>query len=202
MALEQDTAARLASAARDLILESGLTGLSMRAVARACGVSATAIYRHYEDKDALVTAAVLEGYRAFGSYLMVALQEPTPRARLRRMGERYFDFAREHRHDYQLIFMTNCSELGLEKLDEKTRQQLGSTFQLLQDRIAECQADAGFRQGDPRALAAYVWASLHGLASLLITDGLGQSPEEVEFLIQQQLDLVDAALLRPPEASP
>ena len=89
----------LAQAARDLLLSTGLSGLSMRKVARACGVSATAIYRHYQDKDELVAQAVLEGFRIFGSYLMDALEQKTPIRRFRVLGRRYFDFALDNPAD-------------------------------------------------------------------------------------------------------
>ena len=51
-----DTAARLLACARDLFLAEGVAGFSMRKVASAAGVSATAIYRHYDDKETLLFA--------------------------------------------------------------------------------------------------------------------------------------------------
>src|SRR5690606_17936636 len=114
----------LAQAARDQLLLAGLSGLSMRKVASACGVSATAIYRHYQDKDELVAQAVLEGFRIFGSYLMAALQHRTPIRRFRVLGRRYLDFALENPADYRLIFMTDCRELGMTHLDELSRREI------------------------------------------------------------------------------
>lgn len=189
-----DTRERLRQAARDTLLETGLAGFSMRRVATACGVSATAIYRHYADKDALVGAAVVEGFRTFGQYLLSALEQPTPSARFRHLGQRYFDFAQDHRADYQLIFMTDCKALGLSKLNDDSQRQVGGTFQLLQDRIADCQRCGDFRTGDPRELAAFVWACVHGLASLLVTGNLGADAIERAALVTQHLDLLEASL--------
>lgn len=189
-----DTSTKLLHAAREALLEGGLAGFSMRRVASACGVSATAIYRHYEDKDALLSAAVVSSFRTFSFYLMSCLHEPDALARFRHLGQRYFDFAREHPHDYQLIFMTPCAQLGLTKLDQTSRQQIGGTFQLLQDRVAECQAAGLFRAGEPRSLAAYIWASYHGLASLFITGNLGATEDETTALVSQHTELVSAAL--------
>lgn len=184
----------LAQAARDLLLETGLSGLSMRKVADVCGVSATAIYRHYEDKDELVAQAVLEGFRVFGSYLMDALEQRTPIRRFRVLGRRYFDFALENPADYRLIFMTDCRALGMTRLDELSRREVSGTFQLLQDRISECQRAGIFTKGDSRALAASVWASTHGLSSLIVTGNLSESPGEIETLIKLQLNLIERGL--------
>lgn len=185
----------LSRAARDILIQDGLSGLSMRKVASACDVSATAIYRHFEDKDALLASAVIEGFRIFGSYLMDALEEATPDARFRTMLQRYFDFALENREDYRLIFMTDCEKLGLHKLDEVSEREAAGTFQLLQDRIAECQSSAYFKAGDSRTLAASVWSSVHGLASLFLTGNLGSDPAETQKLIQAHAHLVERALL-------
>lgn len=166
----------------------------MRKVAGVCGISATAIYRHYRDKDELVAQAVLESFRIFGSYLMDALEERTPIKRFRVLGRRYFDFALENSADYRLIFMTDCRQLGMKHLDELSRREISGTFQLLHDRIHECQRAGVFIKGDPRALAASVWASTHGLSSLLVTGNLSEDPNEIETLIQLHLNHIERGL--------
>jgi AcrR family transcriptional regulator len=142
----------------------------------------------------LVAAAVDEGFRTFATYLLDALEEDTPIERYRLMVRRYFDFAREHSQDYRLIFMTDCNQLGFTRLDEIAQREVSGTFQLLQDRIAECQGAGVFRKGDPRALAASTWASVHGLASLLLTQQLGETEEETTGLIELHLSLVESGL--------
>lgn len=186
------TREQLVDAARGLLIEHGLSGVSMRRVASACGLTAAAIYRHFPDKDSLLSAAVLEGFRMFGSYLLDALEMGSPRDRFRHICQRYFDFSREHRHHYQLIFMTDCARLGLTRLDDTAQQEISGTFQLLQDRVAECQAAELFVAGDSRALAASVWASVHGLASLIITGQLDMA--DTDDLIRLHLDQIERGL--------
>lgn len=193
------TRRQLLSAARDLLVKQGLSGFSMRRVAAACGVSATAIYRHFSDKDALLAQAVLEAFRTFGSYLLDGLEETTPLRRFRKLGHRYFDFALDHRHDYQLLFMTDGRTLGLTKLNETSKRELSGTFQLLQDRVVECQRAGVFLPGDARALSAYVWSSVHGLASLLLTGNLDVGPVDIERLVTQQIDCIERSLTATPK---
>jgi AcrR family transcriptional regulator len=53
----------LVRVAMELLEESGETALSLRAVARRAGVSPAAPYRHYADREALISAVAAVGYR-------------------------------------------------------------------------------------------------------------------------------------------
>ena len=65
--------------ARDVLATQGLDALSMRSVADKAGVSATAIYHHFDSKQALVEEVVSRGYGRFGDYLEAAIApHPTP----------------------------------------------------------------------------------------------------------------------------
>ena len=48
------------------IAESGAASLSLRAIARELGITAPAIYNYYPDRDALVTALIIDAYTSFG----------------------------------------------------------------------------------------------------------------------------------------
>lgn len=187
----RDTRHDIVIAARDLLIEEGLSGLSMRKVALACDLSATALYRHFDDKDGLICAAVQEGARLFASYLMTALRQAhSPRARLRLMGQRYFDFALEHPRDYELLFMVNSRALELPKLDEKAQEECSAGFRLLVDRVVECQRSGDVRPGDPELWAASIWASVHGVASLVTSGHLRVPPDALREIQCVHLDAI------------
>src|SRR5690349_913586 len=101
-----DTRARLLEHAREVYLEGGTAHFSLREVARRVGVSAAAVYRHFDNKEALLGAVCEEGFRTFSSYLLRALAEPTPLGRLQSAGDFYLRFATENPHDYRVIFMS------------------------------------------------------------------------------------------------
>lgn len=164
----------------------------MRKVGAKCGVSAAAIYRHFPDKDALLASAVAEAFSRFMGYLTAALPEPTPVARFRAVGRQYFAFATEQSAYYQLIFMTNCGELGFERLDRETRERARGTFQLLVDRVAECQEAGHFLPGAARTQAAYAWSCLHGVASLYLTGNVDEA--QLSVLVEAQLSALETAL--------
>lgn len=195
---EPNTRETLIGCARDLLVAEGFGSFSLRRVAALAGVSPTAVYRHFEDKDALLVATVLRGSALFTSYLLRALNETTPRERLRALGRHYFDFAVENPADYEVLFVANHRDLGLDKCDEKTRAETGVSFQLLVDRVAECQRSGDVRDGDERTLALSIWAGVHGIVTLALSGRLGAEPalcREV-FLFHQEILLAGVA---PPE---
>ena len=192
------TKAEILAAARDLFLERGLDGVSMRAVAERVGVSATAIYRHYRDKKELLAATVADGFELFRRSLAQALRRPTPRERLLATGERYLRFAFEHPRYYQVLFMA-WEELGLLDLPRPSPGQLSPGLRFLVDRVDECAAAGLLRAPtDPLQTALLFWAEVHGLASLWLAGGGREHVGEVRYraLARGALrQLVDGLLL-------
>lgn len=162
------TRSDLLHAARALYLREGMHGLSMRAVAEKAGVSAPAIYRHFESKEDLVFELCREGHRTFATYLARGLAGKTPRERLVQTGLGYLDFALEHRAFYVVLFVTPSEQLGFEKLGQRNMEEGALTFQMLVDRVRECIDTGVLANRDPVAVAIEIWAHVHGLASLYL----------------------------------
>ena len=177
-----DTRALLLIAARDVFLETGVAGFSLREVARRVGISPAAVYRHFEHKEALIIAACTQGFQIFSSYLVRALSAPTPLARLQAASEQYRAFGLENPLDYRFIFMSPAEEV-CPAPDPELEPDLPqySTFRFLVDRVREC-IDAGvLKPGDPEPVAVYVWAHVHGLVSLRLSAHLGWLGDEQAF---------------------
>jgi AcrR family transcriptional regulator len=174
----EGTKARLLHEARDLYLEAGFARFSLREVARRVGVSAPAVYRHYSSKEALLGEVCAAGFRQFGSYLLRALSEPTPRARLVRSGELYYRFGIENPRDYRVIFMGDAEPFMPQK---NSKGNPDATFQFLIDRVRECMQARILKKRDEPEVAAIIWAHVHGLVSLRLTGHLGQVGDDDEF---------------------
>jgi AcrR family transcriptional regulator len=162
----------LAAALRSLE-EDGLEALSLRALAQGAGVSKTAPYRHFADRQALLVALAAEGFRMFADALETGLAEAQPPGAhhpaepTRSLSRAYLDFARANPTLYRLMF----SRLGYGLHSETCRLNAARAFTCLQRAVAQSQA-AGWRPAqEPRALALSVWAQAHGWAGLL-NDGL------------------------------
>lgn len=153
--------------ARDIYLADGLRGMSLRAVARCAGISAPAIYKHFDSKEALLLEVAMTGHRRFAAYLARGLRGTTAKERLMRTCMAYLDFAMEQRAFYMVMFVAPPEHLGFERLEQANANEGAITFQMLVDRITECIGSNLLAPGDPVAHALTVWAHVHGLVTLL-----------------------------------
>src|ERR1700716_647506 len=90
-----DLRAALVRAAMELLEESGETALSLRAVARCAGVSPAAPYRHYADREALISAVATVGYRELAERLAAAHPAPATPEQLASVAVAYVQVALE-----------------------------------------------------------------------------------------------------------
>jgi AcrR family transcriptional regulator len=175
-----DTRTRLLKNAREVYLEGGVAHFSLREVARRVGISASAVYRHFDNKEALLGAVCEEGFRTFSRYLLRALAETTPLGRLRAAGDFYLRFAIENPHDYRVIFMSSVEDRGLEP-GGAPPQGTSPTFQFLVDRVRECIDARVIAPGDATEVAATIWAHVHGLSSLRLSGHLCSVGDDEAF---------------------
>lgn len=160
-----DQRARILASACDLYEEAGLDGFSMRKLARNVGVTAPALYRHYESKEHVLADVVREAYREFSKYLYHGLEGGTPEERLRRGGEGYLDFALEQPRWYKMVYISP-EQIGMEELPEDIESMGCAVHQFWVDRLRECM-DAGLlKPGEPEEVALTMWAHAHGLITL------------------------------------
>jgi AcrR family transcriptional regulator len=153
-----DLRTALVSAALELLEEGGATALSLRAVARRAGVSSAAPYRHYEDREALVSAVAAVGYRELAGRLAAAHPAPSTPAQLASVAVAYVQFALERPALFRIMFGELCDRDNEERVAATAAVSL-----YLQEIVARC-----FPQSDPEALAPAIWALVHGLAFLYL----------------------------------
>ncbi len=171
-----DQREKILSCACELYLNDGLDGFSMRKLARSVGVTAPALYRHYESKEHVLIDVVREAYREFTGFLYRALEGRTPEERLAKAGDGYIEFGLRHPRWYRIVF-TAADRLGLDELPADVEAQGCAIHQFWVDRLRECM-DAGLlRRGDPAAIGMTIWAHSHGLITLY-HNGHFQTDEE------------------------
>lgn len=159
--MSDDIKSRIVGAARALYFDRGPDAVTMRAVAERVGVTATALYRHFADKEALLKEVVGEGSRLLGSHLFRALEAPTPLERLRATAMAYLDFSMAQPQAYRALF-----ESGIDDEASPVERQRGAVSRFLRDRVREAMDAGVIAPGDPDGAALTLWSLLHGLASL------------------------------------
>lgn len=150
----------LIAAARALLDEGGPDAVGLREAARRVGVSPTATYRHFRDKEALLAAVATEGFREFGAALAAAARSASP---LPAMGAAYVDFALARPGMFGLMF----SPLIGRRADYPDLQAAAdAAFATLRGGVGSQVEAGGF---DMQAISA--WSFVHGFARLVL-DGV------------------------------
>jgi AcrR family transcriptional regulator len=171
----------LLRAAEDLVRRHGVNQVSLRAIARAAGVSHAAPYHHFADLDDLLAHAAASGFVR----LREAMLEPhspdaaTPIERLQRAGISYVRFAAENPELYRLMFSDRLR-------DVREHPELASASAAAYRALGELLTPPGGNApkveaaSDPSPQARAAWATVHGLAMLLIDGRLDVDPEQTE----------------------
>jgi AcrR family transcriptional regulator len=177
-----DLARAMLQEAVRVIKDRGVEALTLRGVGETLGVSRTALYRHFTDKQALLTAVAREGFRTLRTELHEAwLGGGRGREGFERMGEAYVRFAVANPSHYRVMF-GGLLESG--ETDIELGEQAGNAFQLLVDALAEQQQAGLVRKDDTLMLARYIWAIVHGVAMLALDGQLQHQQTDAETLIR------------------
>ncbi len=148
------------------IAESGMEKLSLRALAREAGVSSTAPYRHFSSRESLLAAIASRGFRNLTQKLDRSLASGTSfEARFIAMGMAYVNHAVEDPVSYHLMF----GEMAGSGKYADLSAAADDCFSRL---LLTLEANAPLARLGVTALelSAAVWAGVHGIAGLLITD--------------------------------
>jgi AcrR family transcriptional regulator len=161
------------------IQSEGVRGLTLRSVGESLGVSRTALYRHFADKDALLSAVAGEGFRSFRLRLIDAWElEGRGWRGFEAMGLAYVGFAIEHSSHYRVMF----GGFVRGGPDAELVREAAGAFQALVDAIVELQQQNLMPADEPVQLARFIWAIVHGIAMLAI-DGQFRPPHvDIEAL--------------------
>jgi AcrR family transcriptional regulator len=151
----------LIAAARDLLSREGPGAVSLREAARRVGVSATATYRHFQDKEHLLAAVAAEGFVEFALNLKTGGAQA-----FNGMGVAYLEFALKYPGLFRLMFGPLL----------KTREKYAELAQASDAAFLILMEGAkGAAGADPETIAYAAWSFSHGLARLAIDDVI--SPE-------------------------
>ena len=175
----------LLQAALGLIAEKGAAGFTFADAARFAGVSPAAPYRHYRDRDDLLSDVAKRGFEEFEQRLSKAWDDgkPEPRAAFERLGKAYLAFARDEPAFYSAMF-----EAGLpQDISPELRAAGDRAFAVVR---RACETVSALLPADKRPpalmMALHIWAFSHGIASLFARgDGAKRSlPMSAEDLLE------------------
>jgi AcrR family transcriptional regulator len=154
-------------AARELLARTrSVDAVSVRAIAERVGVTPPSIYRHFSDKQALIDAVVADVFAELDKHLHEATRDATrPIDRLLACGRAYVAFALQRPEHYRLGLMGHANAASERANPALVRSVLGC----LEPFVAACVREGSLPRRDLRSLTLELWATAHGVASLLIT---------------------------------
>lgn len=166
--------------------EHGLEGISFRRLAAAADCSRTTPYRYFKNKADLLAAVRQSEFQRMADATELAAQaENNPDNRLRAIAESYIHFALEHPDAYRVMY-------GVSQQDEQHYpeliEQIKRTQQPMITAVEEA-VETGLIHGDPVNIVQVLWAGLHGLISLHLSDKLhtGRGIDELAEVMLRSL---------------
>lgn len=171
--------AALLDAAEGILERDGAPGLTLRAAARAAGVSHAAPAHHFGDLTGLLSELAAVGYRRFAERLVEAAARAgaDPRSRLTALGTAYVHFARDHPNLFLLMFRGERLDQSRPALHEAS----AAASAVLRETVSGGRPTGGAEgAGIGDALAA--WCLVHGFAMLMIDGRLPRERSADELL--------------------
>lgn len=184
-------------AGAELIEAKGVAEISLRAVAKQAGVSHSAPYRHFKDKNALLAGITEVGFSQLDEAMKQAVIDnpQAPREQLIAAGVAYIDLAIRYKQMHNLMFGGSwqfCDN------SDKLKQVSNSAFEGLVKIIKNGQQLELYKKGDAEVLALTAWSLVHGYAMLASTgqlSHLAESDEKILALAKMvELNLINGLL--------
>lgn len=222
---QENLAAAIRVTAWKQAAEAGAAALSLRAIARELNITAPAIYNYFPDRDALVTALIIEAYTSFGD-AQLAARDSAPaedlNERLRAIGRAYRGWALAQPERYQLIFGTPLAgyQAPMEQVFPAAARALGALVSVVEAiRLAGRLRAPDFPQVQPAyqmsfeawknyggeadilslSVAMLIWTRVHGLVALEIAGHLPPFGPDGDDLYRYEIQAVEAQFILPAE---
>ncbi|MCX4244351.1 TetR/AcrR family transcriptional regulator [Paraliomyxa miuraensis] len=158
----------IVQAAIELGTELGEEGLTMRGIAARLGVSATALYQHFEGKASILRAIRFHGLALMNRSVAPAFDHTDPLDQIRESALAYINFARSNPWLYSLLFGGDL--VDYDSLTDEEREVLLYPQVKVQSAFQVGKEQGKLRVDIDVATSPFLlWASNHGLAMLLIT---------------------------------
>lgn len=174
------------------IQHDGIGALTLRTIGLRLGVSRTALYRHFTDKRALLSAVATEGFRLLTARLLDAGKAGGVRG-FNAMGTAYIRFAMGNPSHYRVMFGGFVND---GPRDEDLVRESTAAFQALVDAIVALQKAGAMRKDDPLQIAQFIWAAVHGVSMLIIDGQFAHQQAPIDDLIQFAVERINTGVVR------
>jgi AcrR family transcriptional regulator len=193
-----DLPAALVAAVESAVAECGVSGVSLRDVARRAGVSHSAPAHHFGSKAGLLTAFATAGYQLLAESVIkeaAASDAADGAAELAAIGRGYVQFALGHPAHFEVMFRLDALNPGNAGFVAASEAAYG----LLTATVERCRAAGRLHGRSPEVVAVSAWSLVHGLSTLWISGRLSErlTEQDPQRLAAAVSDLFVEAVLPP-----
>lgn len=162
MSIDSENRRRILDAAHAIFAESGLAGLSVRAIAARAELSTIGVYSHFKGKQGILLALYADGFARLGDAADITAKDASIADLVPLLVNRYIDFARDHPGHYQLMFGADRAQCGeassIGPIARASIERLAATLSRLHPAA---------QPPDSALQVAYrVWVLMHGYVTL------------------------------------
>jgi AcrR family transcriptional regulator len=191
-----DLPAALLEAVDSAVADAGVSGVTLRDVARRAGVSHGAPAHHFGSKAGLLTAFATAGYHLLAESVIDEVVASGPGdgpAELAAVGRGYVRFAVAHPAHFEVMFRLDA----LDPADTRFAAASEAAYGLLLATIGRCQAEGRLHGRSPELVAVSAWSMVHGLSALWISGRLAEriTEQDPQRLAAEVSDLFVEAVL-------
>lgn len=180
---------------RQILIKEGFGNLSMRKIASALDVSATALYSHFKGKDDLLVALIEESVEMLlGQLAHAAERETDAISRLKQMALAYVQFGLERPQEYEIMFVVRSEEMP--RYPKEKFRKVRSAYSMLADTIREGHLTGMIEEPEPELAAYSIWAQLHGVVSVILNQRLDAKVSREEFVEHSVDHIIDGFVVR------
>lgn len=183
-----DLRASLVASAQQMLQEQGIENLSLRKLADKVGVSRTAPYHHFKNKNELLCAIAEQGFHQLQGLQEQVFATPRPLPeQCREFVLTYLHFAHQHPPLYDLMFGRTIWQQ--QQATEALQQVAYPNFQYHLRLVSQWQKQGLLADSpDSLRLAQVIWATMHGIARLLI-DGIYADASHLEEMCNVAVEM-------------
>jgi AcrR family transcriptional regulator len=180
----------LLQAALGLIAEKGAAGFTFADAARSAGVSPAAPYRHFRDRDELLSSIAQRGFEQFEAMLTKAWDDgrPDTLSAFERVGRAYLAFARNQPAYYSAMFESGVP-IDVNPMLSAASERAFGIIRAAAERLAAL-TPPGVARPPALMIALHIWSMSHGIASLF-----GRGDAARRKLPMSAEDLLEAGVL-------
>ncbi|HEX2715075.1 MAG TPA: TetR/AcrR family transcriptional regulator [Candidatus Acidoferrales bacterium] len=163
---------QILDAARELFVRQGYENVSMRKIADRIEYSPATIYTYYKDKDEVLDCLCEETFLKLHLEKSAAVDESKIDAleALKKGMETYIRFGLEHPEDYIVTFILKAAPYEQPGAHETRKAKTGQRcFGNMRNLVRRCMEEGKIKNGDVETTSQVLWAGIHGLTALLIT---------------------------------